>query len=534
MSVSHTEGKFDMLAKTMAGLEDILCNELKALGATDIRPGRRMVAFRGDRKLLYKANVHLRTALRVLVPIDQFEATNADDLYGYLHNDVQWGDFLEPNSSFAFDTVVYSEVFTHSKFVAYRAKDAVTDSFSNRSGRRPNVSVTDPDVRFHVHIADTVVTLALDASGESLHKRGYRVAQGTAPINEVLAAGILLRAGWNDEMPLLDPMCGSGTFLTEAALMAAHVPPGIFRDHFAFERWLDFDKALLDEVLEEWDEVEPKHKIYGSDINPKAIAIARSNIRRAGLQKYIDLDVCPIDHYTLENRPAESGLLVMNPPYGERMRQESIERLYDSIGSTLKHAFSGWKAWVISAGTEGFDAIGLKPSIRQELYNGSIPCELRGYELFAGKRDEYLQDLADAGELTPVEERGGFYREQEDFRRSMTGYRRNGETFESDRRPHNFHRNRSYDRRSYDPEQRHRHFDREGDEQRRPRHTDDHEGDERRPRRLDHRRITEEPVFRARPEGRPFRPRHSYEVREGREQRPRTFRPRGEKVTKEE
>ena len=438
MSVSHTEGTFDMLAKTMAGLEDILCKELEALGASDIKPGRRMVAFKGDKRLLYKANVHLRTALRVLVPIDQFEATNADELYEHLHNDVNWGDFLEPNSSFAFDTVVYSDVFTHSKFVAYRAKDAVSDFFREHADRRPNVAVSDPDVRFHVHIADTVVTLALDSSGESLHKRGYRVAQGPAPISEVLAAGILMRAGWDDSCVLLDPMCGSGTFLTEAALMAAHVPPGIFRDHFAFERWLDFDRALLDEVLEEWDEVEPKHKIYGSDINPKAIAIARANIQRAGVQKYIDLNVCPIDAYTLDNRPADTGLIVMNPPYGERMRPESVEGLYGSIGSTLKHAFSGWKAWIISSGQEGFDAVGLKQSVRQELYNGSIPCELRGYELFAGKRDEHLQELSDAGELTPVEERGSFYREQEDFRRSMTGYRKDDQTFDSDRerRPH--------------------------------------------------------------------------------------------------
>ncbi len=261
------------------------------------------------------------------------------------------------------------------------------------------------------------------------------MAQGPAPISEVLAAGILMRAGWDDSCVLLDPMCGSGTFLTEAALMAAHVPPGIFRDHFAFERWLDFDQSLLDEVLEEWDEVEPKHKIYGSDINPKAIAIARANIQRAGVQKYIDLNVCPIDDYTLDNRPADTGIVVMNPPYGERMRPESVEGLYGSIGSTLKHAFSGWKAWIISSGQEGFDAVGLKQSVRQELYNGSLPCELRGYELFAGKRDEHLQELSDAGELTPVEERGSFYREQEDFRRSMTGYRKDGRTFDSDREP---------------------------------------------------------------------------------------------------
>ena len=560
MSVSHTEGTFDMLAKTMAGLEDILCKELEALGASDVKPGRRMVAFKGDKRLLYKANVHLRTALRVLVPIDQFEATNADELYEHLHNDVNWGDFLEPNSSFAFDTVVYSDVFTHSKFVAYRAKDAVSDFFREHADRRPNVAVMDPDVRFHVHIADTVVTLALDSSGDSLHKRGYRVAQGPAPISEVLAAGILMRAGWDDSSVLLDPMCGSGTFLTEAALMAAHVPPGIFRDHFAFERWLDFDRALLDEVLEEWDEVEPKHKIYGSDINPKAIAIARANIQRAGVQKYIELNVCPIDDYTLDNRPAETGLIVMNPPYGERMRPESVEGLYGSIGSTLKHAFSGWKAWIISSGEEGFDAVGLKQSVRQELYNGSIPCELRGYELFAGKRDEHLQELSDAGELTPVEERGSFYREQEDFRRSMTGYRKDGRSFDSDRerRPHRS--GKPYGKRpageSERWEDRQRRFDRrprrdddeEGDRprrfDRRPRRDDEQEGY--RPRRFDRRaggdgghhrrsdrREDRQPAFRARLDDDDRQPRRSRRY-DDREERPLSFRPRRREEDSEE
>lgn len=551
MSVSHTEGTFDMLAKTMAGLEDVLCKELETLGASDIQPGRRMVAFRGDKRLLYKANVHLRTALRVLVPIDQFEARDAEELYGHLHSDVNWGDFLEPNSSFAFDTVVYSEVFTHSKFVAYRAKDAVSDFFREHADRRPNVAVADPDVRFHVHIADQVVTLALDSSGDSLHKRGYRVAQNAAPISEVLAAGILMRAGWDDSCPLLDPMCGSGTFLTEAALIAAHVPPGIFRDHFAFERWLDFDKELLDEILEEWDEVEPKHKIYGSDINPKAIAIARANIQRAGVQKYIDLNVCPIDSYTIDNRPADKGVIVMNPPYGERMRPESIEGLYGSIGSTLKHAFSGWSAWIISAGTEGFDAVGLKHSVRQELYNGSIPCELRGYELFAGKRDEHLQELADAGELTPVEERGAFYREQQDFRDRMSSYRKDGQSFESDREGGHHRGGRPYGKRPrredhFDGEEHPRHYDR-GDREERPRRFDRGDREDRprrhdredRPRRFDRNdreergrhtdRGDRQPAFRARLDDteRPYRPRRRYDDRESEERqqgRQRRFR----------
>lgn len=282
-------GEFDMLAKTMYGLEDILVDELKELGAKDIVPGRRMVAFRGDQKMLYKANIHLRTALRILKPIAQFEATNPDEIYQYLYDNIKWDQYLTPRTTFAVDTVVYSEQFTHSKFVAYRAKDAIADYFNDVADRRPNVSVADPDVLFHIHIADTTVTLALDSSGESLHKRGYRLGQNDAPISEVLAAGILLRAGWEGQCDFLDPMCGSGTFLTEAALIALGIPPGIFRAQYAFERWTDFDSELFSDVLEDWEEKPFEHKIYGSDNHPKAIAITRGNIKNAGITKYVDL-----------------------------------------------------------------------------------------------------------------------------------------------------------------------------------------------------------------------------------------------------
>ena len=392
--------KREMLAKTMAGLEDLLVEELRGIGAEDIVPGRRMVAFRGDKAVLYKANIHLRTALRILVPIDQFEAGTPDEIYQYLYDHVEWDNYLTPRSSFAVETVVYSESFTHSKFVAYRVKDAIADYFTDKGGRRPNVSVSDPDLLFHLHISDRTVTLALDSSGESLHKRGYRVGQTEAPINEVLAAGILMRAGWKGETDFLDPMCGSGTFLTEAALIAGGIPPGIFKKHFAFERWPDFDADLLSDLLDEWEEKPFTHKIYGSDIAPKAIAIARANVKKAGVEKYVDLSVKSVDDYTLENRPAETGLLVTNPPYGERLKMEDAELLYGKIGSTLKHAFAGWKAWVVSSLLEeGFGAIGLKHFHREKLFNGAIEVELRGYELFSGKRDEFVRDLAERGEL---------------------------------------------------------------------------------------------------------------------------------------
>ncbi len=426
-------GEFEMLAKTMYGLEDVLEGELKELGAKDIVIHRRMVAFRGDKKLLYKANIHLRTALRILVPIAQFEANDPDAIYQHLYECVAWDKYLTPRTTFAIDTVVYSEQFTHSKFVAYRAKDAIADYFKDKSDRRPNVSVVDPDVRFHIHIADSVVTLALDSSGESLHKRGYRLGQNDAPISEVLAAGILIKAGWKGQCNFLDPMCGSGTFLCEAALIALGIPPGIFRTQYAFERWVDFDKDLLEEILEDWEEKPFTHKIFGSDIHPKAIAISRGNIKNAGISKYIDLQVKPFEDYTEDSRPGTEGIIVMNPPYGERLRPSDLERLYSSIGSTLKHVFMGWKAWVISGNLEeGFNAIGLKHFQKEKLYNGMIECELRGYELFEGKRDEHLESLSQQGLLPSKEEREQYYRDREALKREQQAFR-----MKSSRRPRN-------------------------------------------------------------------------------------------------
>lgn len=396
-----TSPRFTMIAKTLYGLEDVLTQELTSLGVSRVQPGVRMVSFEGSLRDLYRVNLHLRTALRVLLPIQQFEAKTVDEIYHYLKKNVIWEEYLSLKSTFAVDTVVYSSSFTHSKFVAYRVKDAIADYFVEKGQRRPNVSVTDPDLRFHLHISDTTVTLALDSSGESLHKRGYRVAQNDAPISEVLAAAIILKSGWKGETPFLDPMCGSGTFLTEAALIAAEIPPGIFRDHFAFERWSNFDASLFEELLEEWEEKPIQHKIYGSDIAPKAVAIARANIQKAGLQKYIELSVEDFRGYKSDDvRLREPGVLITNPPYGERLRPNALVELYEALGRGFKHTFSGWKAWVItSAIVEGFKGIGLKHFHREKLYNGTLECELRGYELFTGKRNDFLKELSDRGEL---------------------------------------------------------------------------------------------------------------------------------------
>ena len=382
---------FEMVAKTFQGLEDVLAEELRGLGALNVEPGRRMVSFEGDLEMLYKANLCCRTALRILKPVYKFYARNTDELYEHV-KEYNWGELMTVGSTFSIDTVAYSDDFTHSRFVTYRVKDAIVDWFKDRYGEdhRPGVRLQDADVMINVHIAANQVTLSLDSSGESLHKRGYRVAQTEAPINEVLAAGIILRSGWRGDCPLVDPMCGSGTFLIEAALIAANVNPGVFRKHYAFENWKDFNAELFDRLYnDDSAEREFTHKIYGADISPKAIEIARSNIRSAGVGKYIDLAVKPLSEW---HEAPEDGILITNPPYGERITTENMEGLYTLIGSKLKNVFKGYHAWIIAAKNEYVNKIGLAPSVRMPILNGSIECELREYIIFEGDYKSFRRE----------------------------------------------------------------------------------------------------------------------------------------------
>lgn len=382
---------FEMIAKTMSGLEDVLAEELTALGANDIQIGRRMVSFTGDKMLLYKANLHCRTALRILKPIHQFKAKNADEVYAEIKK-FNWFNLLTEKNTFAIDAVVFSSIFTHSKFVSYRVKDAIADYFTQKTGKRPSVSISNPDVQINIHIAETICTVSLDSSGESLHKRGYRVSQTEAPLNEVLAAGMILKTGWRGECDFVDPMCGSGTLLIEAAMIAMNIPPGIYRKGFAFEKWKDFDQDLFDMIYnDDSGEREFNHKIYGSDIMPQAIAITTENAKSAGVAKYMDLKVQPFQQYT--KAPSEKGIIVTNPPYGERIKPNDLFGLYDMIGERLKHVFMGYTAWILSYKKECFNKLGLKTAERFELVNGSLECEFRKYELFAGKRDEYKKEI---------------------------------------------------------------------------------------------------------------------------------------------
>lgn len=395
--------KFEMVAKTFQGLEDVLADEIKALGGEKVTVGRRMVSFEGDKAMLYRANYCCRTALRVLKPFYKFTATDPDSLYE-MAKEFDWTTIMNVKSTFSIDSVVNSDEFAHSRYVTYRIKDAIADYFVDRFGdrQRPSVRLTDADVVINVHISDNRVTLSLDSSGESLHKRGWRVAQTEAPINEVLAAGILMKAGWKGETDLIDPMCGSGTFLIEAALMATHVSPGSFHREYTFQNWPDYDEVLFRQVAAEADALSSDeaftHRIYGADISPRAIEIAEKNIASAKMTRHIDLQIKPISAWT--EAPGESGLIVTNPPYGQRITATSMDQLYQSIGERLKHVFMGYTAWIIGYRDDHFSFLGLAPSSREQLMNGGLECQLCEYRLFAGSKRDFMSG---GGKLKTVE-----------------------------------------------------------------------------------------------------------------------------------
>ncbi len=377
--------KFDMVAKTFLGLEGVLADELRALGAEDVTEGNRVVAFKGDKEMLYRANFACRTAVRVLKPFMTLRSTGADDLYEQLKS-FDWEQLMTVKTTFAIDATVYSEDFTNSRFVTYRVKDAIADFFNDKYGKRPSIRLTNPDIRLDVHISGRDVTMSLDSSGDPLFKRGWRVAQTDAPINEVLAAGIILLSGWNGDTDLVDPMCGSGTFLIEAALIGANIAPGVYRDHYAFQQWPDYDADLYDKIYnDDSAEREFTHKIYGSDIEGKAIAIARANVKNAGLNKYIELERRDLND--IEQVP-EHGTLISNPPYGERLNVEDIEQFYNDLGFKLKHTFKGYNVWLICYDKEQYFKIGLKPSVKYALNNGGLDCELLQYVIFDGTYNE--------------------------------------------------------------------------------------------------------------------------------------------------
>lgn len=389
--------QFELIAKTFMGLEPVLAKELAQLGASDVQVGRRMVSFMGDKELMYRANFQLHTAIRILKPIKHFKALSADDVYDGV-KDIDWSEYIGLEKTFAVDSVVFSEEFRHSKFVAYKVKDAIVDQFRERTGKRPNISISNPDIRLHIHIAEDKCTLCLDSSGESLHRRGYRQESVEAPLNEVLAAGMILMTGWQGDCDFIDPMCGSGTLLIEAALIAHNMAPGLFRKEYAFEKWPDFDADLFDKIYnDDSQEREFHHHIYGYDIDLKAVNTARLNAKAAGLTSDITVEEQDFKDFV---KPREKSIIVCNPPYGERISTPDLLGTYKMIGERLKHQFTGNDAWILSYREECFEQIGLKPSIKIPLFNGSLECEFRKYQMFDGK----IKDFRAEGGVVKTEE----------------------------------------------------------------------------------------------------------------------------------
>jgi putative N6-adenine-specific DNA methylase len=382
------EEQFYMVAKTFQGLEDILAGEVRSLEAQDIQVLNRAVRFKGDLRTLYAANYRLRTALKVLVEIDSFNARNDFELYQGIQK-IDWLRYMDATMSLSVECVLFSDFFSHSQFIAQRTKDAVVDQFRDKTRKRPSVDRENPDIRISIHIQETKVTVLLDSSGQSLHKRGYRPQLHQAPVNEVLAAGLLMLGGWNGKSNLCDPMCGSGTFLIEGAMIAYNIMPGTFRTSFGFEKWKNFDPDLFTEVADQVEErTDFKYKIVGADKASKSLLLAREGLRKAFLDKRVELVHEPIESFV---PPAGGGMAIMNPPYDERLKVENISGLYRMIGDRLKKDYLGYQTWIFSGNPDAMKAVGLHPAKKLPMLNGSIECSFRRYDIYAGSKKSKYQ-----------------------------------------------------------------------------------------------------------------------------------------------
>jgi len=348
------------------------------------------VMFDGDLRMVYASNYMLRTAVSVLMQIAEFRIGSADDLYRRALK-IDWDRYMDPSDTFSVVPVVQSHHFNHTGFAALKLKDAVADYFRNKTGSRPSVSTGDPVILVNLHISNDQATVSLDSSLQPLFKRGYRTLSAEAPLNEVLAAGMLQLSEWDGSSDLYDPMCGSGTIVIEAAMDACRIPPGKFRKSFGFMKWRNYDKALFESVKGEYARQEVQRtdlKIYGSDISPTALRTASQNIKNAGLEGRVDITCADFAEF----RPkGEGAYIIINPPYGERLAKGETDALYGMIGSTLKHRCQGCTAWIITPNRESLKHIGLKPSAKHLLYNGALECLFARYELYAGSRKNYTR-----------------------------------------------------------------------------------------------------------------------------------------------
>ena len=390
------ENNYKMVAKTFFGFEEILAKELQNLGAQNVEQGVRMVSFKGDKGFMYKANLSLRTALKILKPIYFFKANNEQALYKGISG-INWSKLLNANQTFVIDTTVHSEYFNHSEFVSQKCKDAIVDQFRERTGQRPSIDKVHPDLRINIHIDKDQVSVALDTSGNALNQRGYRTATNIAPINEVLAAGILLLSGWDGQTDFLDPMCGSGTFLAEAAMIACNIPANINRKEFAFEKWNDWDNDLFDNISDSLLKRvrEFNYTIKGYDKAPSAVQKAIDNIKNANLDEYISIEE---KNFFDTEKTSEGKLhIVFNPPYDERL-DIHMEEFYKNIGDTLKKNYPGTNAWMITANLEALKYVGLKPSRKIKLFNAGLEARLVKYEMYEGSKRTKFQVTTDSAE----------------------------------------------------------------------------------------------------------------------------------------
>jgi len=381
--IESKNNKFSMIAKTFAGLEDVLADELKKLGAEKIEILKRAVKFSGDKKLMYEANYWCRTALRILKPLDVFEVNNEKDLYNNIKK-IKWWRYFDVEKTFVVKANISNTVFNNSNFVALKTKDAVVDLFREKLDKRPSISRENPDIVINVHIYKNDCTVSLDSSGRSLDKRGYKLFNGEAPVNEVLAAGMVLLSKWDKTTDFLDPMCGSGTILIEAALFAYNIPPGNYRQNFAFMNWKDFDPILWEKIIKEsyLKFFDFEHKIIGGDISQKMCVIAYKNIKNAKLHKDIEIYKKAFEETFAYN---DKVTIITNPPYGERLKTENIIELYKQIGDTLKKKYIG-NAWIISSDMNALKHVGLKPAKKIPLYNGQLECRFVKFEVYKGSR----------------------------------------------------------------------------------------------------------------------------------------------------
>lgn len=375
----------ELLIKTLHGLEEILAKEVKDIGGKSIKILKRSVSCQGDLEFLYKANLNLRTAQKILMPVYKFTARNEQQLYDEIYRH-DWSNYLRLNQTFAIDNTIFSEYFRHSKYAALKSKDAIADQFRKKYGKRPSVDIEKPDIQFDLHAFRDQFTVSIDSSGDTLNRRGYRAPGHQAPLNEVLAAGLLMLAGWNKSIPLIDPMCGTGTILIEAAMMGQNMAPNLYRSDFGFKNWSNYQPTLWNRVLADANAAVRKASldISGGDIDPEAVRNANKSLRQFKLNDVVRIQQIPLEKH---HPKTPGGMLISNPPYGERIG-ENMNDFYKTIGDTLKNNFPGFDAWLLSSNMEAFKHVRLRASKKIVLFNGALECKFQKYEMYTGSKDQ--------------------------------------------------------------------------------------------------------------------------------------------------